>query len=322
MEQTNNIANAGAAAGAADAPVPDRTDAVAVPAPRRHGPLFWLRSHAGYLAFLPFAIVVICYELLPLLDLVRESFIGKDSGTLGLENYIKIFTTTLYQNSIINSVRISLVSAAVGIVVAFLTAHFVNEASPRVRQVFTMILNMMSNFAGVPLAFAFMLLMGNAGVFTLIGKTYNIPFLSTFDLYTGDGLTVLYIYFQIPLGTLLLIPAFSGVRKEWREAATILKATSLDYWFRIVIPNLIPSILGTFSVLFSNALAAYATAYAIMLNNYALLALQITAKFKGDVTIDEATGGALAVVLILLMIACSLINSYFTKKASQGRELV
>lgn len=190
------------------------------------------------------------------------------------------------------------------------------------RNAFTMVLNMMSNFSGVPLAFAFMILMGNAGVLTLVGQQFNIPFLADFNLYGADGLVIMYVYFQIPLATLLLIPAFAGIRKSWREAATILQATSFDYWFRIAVPNLMPSILGTLSVLFSNALAAYATAYALVMNNYALLALQITSRFKGDVQTDAATGGALAMVLIALMVVCTLVNNYFTRRAAKGRELV
>ena len=280
------------------------------------------RKWMGYIAFLPFLLVVIGYELLPLAQLVLDSVIGKESGTFGAENFIKVFTTPLYQQSIINSVWISLISAIVGIIVSFLAARFAYESSERVRNAFTMVLNMMSNFSGVPLAFAFMILMGNSGVLTIIGEQWNIPFLADFDLYTGQGLLVLYIYFQIPLATLLLLPAFAGIRKEWREAATILQATPVDYWFRIVIPNLMPSILGTLSVLFSNALAAYATAYALVMNNYALLPLQITSKFKGDVQIDAATGGALAVVLIVLMVVCTLINNYFTKRAAKGREII
>ena len=276
----------------------------------------------GYAAFVPFLLVIIGYELLPLGQLVLDSLVGKESGALGLENFVKVFTTPLYQQSIINSVWISAVSAVVGIVVSFLAARFAYESSPRVRNAFTMVLNMMSNFSGVPLAFAFMILMGNSGVLTILGERWGIPFLADFDLYTGEGLMVLYIYFQIPLATLLLLPAFSGIRKEWREAATILQATPLDYWFRIVIPNLMPSILGTLSVLFSNALAAYATAFAVVMNNYALLPLQITSKFKGDVQIDTATGGALAVVLIILMVVCTLVNNYFTKRASKGREVI
>lgn len=301
--------------GAAGATEQDgRAAAAAAPAKRR--------LRAGYLAIVPFFVVVALYEIMPLLQLAVDSVIGRDSGTLGLENFIRVFTTPLYQQSIWNSVWISLVSALVGIVVAFLAARFAYEASPRVRNVFTMILNMMSNFSGVPLAFAFMVLMGNAGVLTLVGERLGIGFLADFNLYGADGLVLMYIYFQIPLATLLLIPAFAGIRKSWREAATLLNASTFDYWFRIVIPNLMPSILGTLSVLFSNALAAYATAYALVMNNYALLALQITSRFKGDVQTDAATGGALAMVLIALMVICTLVNNHFTRRAAKGREIV
>ena len=265
------------------------------------------RRRLGWVAIVPFFVVVALFEIMPLLQLAFNSVIGRDSEAFGLENYVRVFTTPLYQQSIWNSVWISLLSAVVGIVV---------------RNAFTMILNMMSNFSGVPLAFAFMILMGNAGVLTLIGQRFGIPFLADFNLYGADGLVIMYIYFQIPLATLLLIPAFAGIRKSWREAATILQASTFDYWFKIVIPNLMPSILGTLSVLFSNALAAYATAYALVMNNYALLALQITSRFKGDVQTDAATGGALAVVLIALMVVCTLVNNYFTRRAAKGRELV
>ena len=276
----------------------------------------------GYLPIVPFALIVVCYELLPLAQLAASSLVGKESGMVGLENFIKVFTTPLYQMSIRNSIRISLLSALVGILVAFLAARFCHEASPVLRRRFTMLLNMTSNFSGVPLAFAFMVLMGNTGVLTILGREFDIPLLENFDLYSGDGLMLVYIYFQIPLATLLLLPAFRGIQPQWREAAMILHAGPWDYWFRIVIPNLLPSILGTLSVLFANALAAYATAYALVMNNYALLALQITSKYKGDVQIDKATGGALAMVLILLMVAATMANNFFTKRAAKGRNLI
>lgn len=281
-----------------------------------------ISRYRGYLAFLPFLIIVVCYELLPLAQLVISSLIGKDSGQFGLENFIKILTTPLYQQAIINSLRLSLISAFVGIIVAFLAGKFCQECGEKGKRIFTMVLNMTSNFSGVPLAFAFMVLMGNTGVLTLLGQQLGIPFLANFDLYSGQGLMLVYIYFQIPLATLLLLPAFQGIRPEWRAAAIILQANPFNYWSRIAIPNLLPSILGTLSVLFANALAAYATSYALVTNNYALLALQITAKFKGDVQIDKNTGGALAVVLILLMVAATMANNYFTKKNAKGRQLV
>lgn len=67
-------------------------------------------------------------------------------------------------------------SALAGIIIAFLGAKAANAASAKVRNIFTSVLNITSNFAGVPLAFAFMILLGNVGILTLIGKTMESVF--------------------------------------------------------------------------------------------------------------------------------------------------
>ena len=218
------------------------------------------------LALLPFCMMVLLFEILPLINIVIESFTKTDGG-FTLEHFTRIFSTRLYQQSIYNSVWISIFSAFSGIVIAFLGAKAAHAASEKVRNIFSTVLNITSNFAGVPLAFAFMILLGNVGILTLIGKQYGISFLADYDLYTINGLLLTYIYFQIPLGTLLMLPAFAGLKKEWKEAVGLLGGNSLHYWFKVAIPSLMPSILGTFSVLFANSLAAYGTAYALLSNN-------------------------------------------------------
>ncbi len=276
----------------------------------------------NYIAFIPFFLVVVCYELFPLGKLVINSIQEKNKSGITFANFIKIFETPLYRVAIINSVKIGIISALIGIIVAFFAAKAYHEAGVKFRDKLILILNMTSNFTGVPLAFAFMVLMGNTGVLTLIGQRWNIPILNHFNLYSGNGLLLIYIYFQIPLATLLMLPGFLVLKKEWKEAAYLLKASKFSFWKKIAIPNLLPVILGTLSVLFANALAAYATAYAIVTNNYALLSLQISSKFKGDVRIDEHIGGALAVILIAFMIITTIFNNYLTKKSVKGRKLV
>lgn len=271
------------------------------------------------LAALPFITVIFCYELLPLLQLIGGSFV-KD-GKLSLDNYRRIFSTLLYQRSIINSLRISIISTAAGIAAAFVGAKCYYDVSAKVQGFFTMLLNMTSNFSGVPLAFAYMLMLGNTGFISLLAKRLDIAGLKDFNLYSGDGLVLIYIYFQIPLATMLLIPAFVILKKQWKEAAYLLEADGIHYWCLIGIPNLLPGILQTMSVLFANALAAYATAYALVMTNYALLPLQLSSKFTGDVQTDKGTGGALAAVLIALMLLCTGFGNAISKRSRGKRNI-
>ena len=218
---------------------------------------------------------------------------------------------------ILNSLRITLISTAVGIVIAFLGARAAYNSRGRFRKAFMTVLNMTSNFAGVPLAFAYMIILGNAGVIRQIANQYGIEFIKNFDLYTSGGLTLMYIYFQIPLSTLLLIPAFNGIRAEWNEANMLLGGNSLHFWGKIGIPILLPSIFSTLSVLFANALCAYATAYALLMNNFSMLPINISAQFVGDIKTKPKLGAALSVVMMVIMCIVILLNNFITRKTTK-----
>lgn len=267
------------------------------------------KTYIYLLALVPFLIVAMLYEIVPLITVIVKSF-QPDGGTgFTLENYQSVFSKLLYQKAIINSIKISLTSAVAGIIIAFLGARAAHQHQGKLNHVFMTVLNMVSNFAGIPLAFAYMILLGNAGLVVNIGKELGINALSTYNLYTMNGMSLIYIYFQIPLSTLLLIPAFDGVQKQWKEACTLLGGTPGIFWRKVGIPVLMPSILGTFSVLFANALAAYATIYALMMDNIALLPVQIAGCFTGEVKIRAGLGGALSVVMMAIMVIMILITN-------------
>ena len=276
------------------------------------------KTYIYLLALVPFLIVAMLYEIVPLITVIVKSF-QPDGGTgFTIGNYQSVFSKLLYQKAIINSIKISLTSAVAGIIIAFLGARAAHQHQGKLNHVFMTVLNMVSNFAGIPLAFAYMILLGNAGLVVNIGKELGINALSTYNLYTMNGMSLIYIYFQIPLSTLLLIPAFDGVQKQWKEACTLLGGTPGIFWRKVGIPVLMPSILGTFSVLFANALAAYATIYALMMDNIALLPVQIAGCFTGEVKIRAGLGGALSVVMMAIMVIMILITNGLSRRFQKG----
>lgn len=180
------------------------------------------------------------------------------------------------------------------------------------------LLNMVSNFAGLPLYFAFVVILGNTGVFVLALKAIGINLGTVFKLYSIDGLMLLFIYFQIPLGSLMLIPAFEAIKSAWKEAAEILQATKLQFWTRIGVPVLLPSLLDTFGLLFANAITAYATVILLVTTSIPLLPVKITTMFTGEMVPQREMGAALAIWMILLMLSVIFICNFLKKKLYKG----
>lgn len=267
---------------------------------------------------LPFIILVLLFEILPLLSIVVNGFKAPIYGNFTFDNFTQIFASEYFLQSISNSLFVSFLSAFVGLFIAILSAYAIHLSGPKLRQIFISILNTTSNFQGIVLAFAFILLLGNAGLFTVLGEQFQIPFLEDYNLYTTSGILITFIYFQIPLGTLLLYPSFDAVKDEYKEVAELMQASSFTFWTKIGLPIVLPSIFGTFSVLFSNALAAYATPNALLGNNYALLPIRISSMFTGDVIQQVELGSALSLVMLIIMGVVTMLSTYLLTRTRKG----
>ena len=265
------------------------------------------------LALLPFGVVIFLFEILPVITVIGRSFISESGGGVTLDNYAAIFGKRLYVQAVINSIWVALLSSVIGLFAAFWGARAFRASGGVVQNLFLGILNMTSNFSGIPLAFAYIILLGNVGVLVMFGKNHGIEMLAGFNIYSIAGLLLCYVYFQIPLATLLLIPAFEGLKKEWHEAVSLLGGGELTFWLKVGLPNLLPGLLGTFSVLFANAIAAFATAYALMQGNFPLLPIKISEQFVGDVVQHREFGSALAVLLMAMMVVTIMVNSRILK---------
>ncbi|MEQ7917566.1 ABC transporter permease subunit [Xanthomonas sp. WHRI 1810A] len=265
----------------------------------------------GLLCLLPFAVFFIIFQIAPLVWVAINS-LHSDAGW-GIENFIKAFDSRFYRQAIQYSLEISFWSSLIGIIIAILGSYSLRKVPSRLRDFVSAFANMTSNFSGVPLAFAFIILLGFNGALTLILKQAGI--IDDFNLYSKTGLIILYTYFQIPLGVLLLYPAFDALREDWRESASLLGASSWDFWRHIGVPVLTPALLGTFVILLANALGAYATVYALTTGNFNVLPIRIAAMVAGDITLDPNMASALAMILVGLMTLVTIVHQWLLRRS-------
>ena len=100
---------------------------------------------------------------------------------------------------------------------------------------------------------------------------------------------------------LTITPALESLRKEWREAASNMGASTFQYWKDIAFPILMPSILATMLLLFGSAFGAFATAQALTGGTLVLASLLIGTQIRGDTMGDANLGYALAVGMVVVM---------------------
>jgi putative spermidine/putrescine transport system permease protein len=253
---------------------------------------------------MPFFLFAILFLLLPSARLFIGSFTD-ESGRFTLANLVELFKQPNIINSYLLSIQISAITALGGGILGFLLAYSVTIGGlpKQMRSALITFSGVASNFAGVPLAFAFIATLGRTGFITAMMKTYfhlNI-YDHGFNLYSFVGLALTYMYFQFPLMVLIMAPALDGLKREWREAAENLGASGSQYWLRVALPILLPSILGSMILLFGNAFGAYATAYALTGGALPIVTIQIGAQIRGDVLHNPGLGYAMAMGMVVIM---------------------
>jgi putative spermidine/putrescine transport system permease protein len=273
----------------------------AVPTPAAPSP--WLDQKAwAWIGVAPFFAFAMMFLILPTTLLMVGAFQAPD-GSFTFANLVHLF-----QPSILSSYRISLeisaASAIVGAVSGFLlAAAVVLGGLPKwLRPTLMTFCGVASNFAGLPLAFAFLATLGRTGLVTvLMIQLFDFNLYSTgFNVLSFWGLTLTYLYFQIPLMVLILTPALDGLKREWREASDNLGGGSFEYWRYVAFPVLWPALLGTTLLLFANSFGAIATAYGLTGSSLNIVTILLYAQIRGDVLHDQNLGFALALGMILI----------------------
>ncbi|MFA6155776.1 ABC transporter permease [Mesorhizobium sp.] len=278
-----------------------------------------LRLPTQWLGVAPFFLFAIMFLILPTLYLMLGAF-QNDAGEFTLENI-----AALAQPSIVSaywiSIKVSLASSLIGAFAGLAIAiAIVRGGLPEwIRSATLTFSGVASNFAGVPLAFAFIATLGRLGLATVILNTLfglNI-YAHGFNILSFWGLTLTYVYFQIPLMVVIIVPAIDGLKKEWGEAAATLGATMAQYWRMVVIPVIWPSFLGTVILLFANAFGAIATAYALTGSSLNIVPILLYAQIRGDVLHNAHLGYAIAFGMIVITGLANVFYIWFRTRSER-----
>jgi putative spermidine/putrescine transport system permease protein len=156
---------------------------------RRKASLAWL----GVLPFLAFAFL---FMILPASSIVIGSF-QTEGGAFTLDNLAHLFRPSIL-NSYLVTIKVSATTAVLGGLLGFLIAYAISIGGlPKsLRSFMSTFSGVASNFAGVPLAFAFIATLGRVGFITVLLRTFfGFELYDTgFNLYSFWGLTLAYTY--------------------------------------------------------------------------------------------------------------------------------
>ncbi len=275
-------------------------------------------SVTRWLGVVPFFAYAALFLLIPTAEIVVQAF-RTPSGHFTLAN-VHGLTHSQVLSAFEATIKVSVITAIVGGVFGLLVAQAaLRDGGPAwIRPLLTTFAGVASNFAGIPLAFAFIATLGSTGVVTQLLNQLGLHIYSSgFTVFGLLGLSLTYTYFQFPLMIIIISPALEGIRREWREAAVNLGASPSQYWRLVGLPVLLPSLLGAMVLLFGNAFSAYATPYALSSGYINLVPVMIGEAVNGDLVSNPQLGASLAFGMIVVIAVAVGLYALLQRRAAR-----
>lgn len=268
----------------------------------------------------PFALYVLLFLALPTALAIGTGFVD-EQGALTLDT-VAALADPFVVSGFTTSIVLSAVTAVIGAVLGALVCYALIGMRPdgALRSGIDAVSGVLAQFGGVMLAFAFVATIGIQGFITvLLRNQFGIDiFADGVWLYEAPGLVLPYIYFQVPLMIIIFMPALEALKPQWAEASATLGGTTATFWWRIGLPVLAPSFLGSLLLLFANAFSSYATAAALTSQGQSIVPLQIRGALTSETLLGrENLAGALALGMIVVMAVVMGLYALLQRRASR-----
>jgi putative spermidine/putrescine transport system permease protein len=258
-----------------------------------------VRARMDILYVLPLAFLFAAVVALPFARVLVGSLEDGSPDGPGLGNYAKALGSGAVLRSIRNSISLSLWSTALGGALGFFFALAVSRVRGRARDILIAANSLPLTLSGVVIAYGFLAVYGRAGVYNGLLRGLGAPEWLQANILSLGGLVFVYLIFQIPLMTTIVLSAIFSLDPHIEEAARSVGAGRARVIARILFPQLLPAVLAGLSLLFINAFGAYATAFALTGSNVNLVTLKIAAQIS-DVAYDPGTANALSVLVVIV----------------------
>ncbi|RLV57413.1 ABC transporter permease [Aeromicrobium phragmitis] len=209
----------------------------------------------GLLA-LPLLVFLLVVFIAPLAFLIASSV---TDPTLGLDNYRKIFTESVYLRVLVNTFTVALTVTAVTLALAYPYAYLMTIATPRWRALLTLIILVPFWTSILVRSFALVLLLRDTGVLNSIAMSAGaidepVPLLRTMT-----GVVFGMVQIALPFAVLPMYATMRTIDRRLLDAAQGMGDRPSGAFWRVFVPLSMPGVAAGLILTFIQALGYYIT---------------------------------------------------------------
>ena len=251
------------------------------------------------------------FLIIPLIMLLSESFIDRDTGQFTLDNFQRFFGKKYYYSTLFNSFKVTVlvtaIAVALGTTLAYFFARFEIKGAKTLR-ILVILSSMSAPFVG---AYSWILLLGRNGVVT---KFFEGLFgIQMPDIYGFKGILLVLSLQLYPLIFLYVSGAFSNVDNSLLEASENLGCTGVKRFFKVIVPLIFPTVLAGALLVFMRCFSDFGTPMLIG-EGYRTFPVTIYDAYMSELGGNNGFAASIAIIAIIVTLVIFLIQKHIANK--------
>jgi putative spermidine/putrescine transport system permease protein len=283
-----------------------------------------LRANRTALLVVPAAVIFLLFFVAPVIMLLAMAFNPSEVGVIGfslhdltLETFARFFEKPLYWGALVRSIGLSLISAAIALLLGYPLAFFVAKEPRPGRANFYMILILAAMQLDLIIRmYGFMILLGDEGLINDTLKKWGLIADPLPLMYNPFGVVVGMVQLALPFMILSLIGVIQGINPSLEEAARSLGAGTWKTFFTITFPMSMPGVLAGSLLVFAIAIGSYAVP--VLMGGWRVLVMPMHIYQQVSEVGNWRFGAAIACILFAVSLTVVFIYHRYTEKYLGG----
>lgn len=265
----------------------------------------------AYALMLPCAAFITLFLLIPMFATFLSTVTG--TGAFSLDGYWQTLADTYFQQVFWRTIRLSLITVAICILLGFPAAYYVARVAKKKSLFIAMTLFPLMT-SPVVRSFSWMVLLGKKGTANTLLQSLGIISSPVSMLYNEFSIVVGLVQLFLPLMIISTVGVMENIDEDLMLASNSLGASRTTSFWRNMFPLSVPGLITGSVLVFCGSLTAYTTPQLLGGSDTRMLATLI---YQDGLSLNDWTAASVvAIIMIVIAVIATLLIGKLARKVN------
>ena len=274
------------------------------------------RRKQAILLALPASLALLFFFILPMVYILIRTL--TENGTA---DFTEFFTDPFYLDILWTTIRVSLVSTAVSLLLGYPTAYYMARTTSRLKQAMVIVILFPFLVSAVVRSYGWMVILGTNGLLNQLLLGLGLISEPLKLLNTEAAVIIGMIHLLIPYMILSLVGVLQSIDPNVEYAAYSLGASPMTTFRKVVFPLSTPGIISGCVLVFTMSMTSYVTPKLLGGSKFRMMATMVVQEI--NVNFDWGAASAISYILLAVIQAVQvvvvLVTGRYMKRMGGGK---